>query len=115
MIVSKRNILHRWLPLSSQMQENNGSGVAIMIKDIHEINEISMELFNEEIISISSKFNNKTVCFFSYYSPPNKELNIELFKYIQHNSKNYVIMGNLSAKNEIFNSKIGKKNGDLLN
>ena len=74
--MGKRNTQRKWLPLNLQMQDNNGGGVAIMINDIDEINEISMELFNEEIIGISSKFDNKTVTFFSYYNPPFVRANI---------------------------------------
>ena len=76
----------------------NGGGVAILIKDKYEFDEITMELFNEEIIGITSKFNNKTIGFFSHYNPPNRELNIELFEYIQNNFENYFIMGDLNAK-----------------
>ena len=76
----------------------NGGGVAILIKDKYEFDEKTMELFNEEIIGITSKFNNKTIGFFSHYNPPNRELNIELFEYIQNNFENYFIMGDLNAK-----------------
>ena len=96
-------------------RNNYGGGVAVLIKDNYEITEIILDSFNEEITGIKSTIENKTIGFFSYYNPPNKELNIELFEYIQNNFENYLIMGDLNAKNEIFNSKNTNRNGELLN
>ena len=47
--------------------------------------EINLENFTEKVVGISIKLNKKLTSFFSYYNPPNKELNINLFEYIQTN------------------------------
>jgi len=57
------------------------------------MNEIILDSFNEDIIGISSKIENKTIGFFSYYNIPKKELNIELFESIQSKFENYLIIG----------------------
>ena len=76
--------------------------------------EINLDRFAEEVVGISLKLDNYTIGFFSYYNPLNKELNTNLFDYIQTNFENHLIIGDLNAKNEIFNSKITNKNGNQI-
>lgn len=94
---------------------NMGGGVAFLIKDNISFVESNIDKdFMEEIIGFSCKINNFNISFFSYYNPPNREINVNIFNYIQSYCTHYLIMGDLNAKNTIFNSKRNNKNGCLL-
>ena len=92
-----------------------GGGVAFLINDSINYTETDIaNLFNEEIVGFTCKLINTTVSFFSYYNPPDKEININIFNYIQNNYINFLIMGDLNAKSLIFNSKKTNRNGSII-
>ena len=90
-------------------------GVALLIKENIDFNELDLSMFNEEIVGFSTKIGAHNISFFSYYNPPSKELNREIILHIQNNFINYLIMGDLNSKNEVFNYKSTNKNGEILN
>ena len=96
-------------------KDNRSGGVALVIKESIEFNENDISSkFNDQIVGINCTFKKLNISFFSYYNPPDKELNSEIFKYIELNFTNNLIMGDLNAKCEIFNSFKNNKNGELL-
>lgn len=96
-------------------RNNNGGGVAILIRDGIEFSENQIaDKFNEEIVGINCKLNKINISFFSYYAAPNKDLNQELVSYINKHFHNFLIMGDLNAKSEALNNKSTNKNGSIL-
>ena len=78
---------------------NSGGGVALLIKDTIESEEIKMPFKNDEVIGVKIRLKNKIIAIFSYYNPPstssNKQnrvtsnLNENVFNYIQNNFKSF--------------------------
>ena len=59
---------------------------------------------------------NREIYIITYYNPPNrKEIEKNLFEYIENNYKNYIICGDLNAKHIDFGCKINNKNGIISN
>ena len=79
---------------------NFGGGVALLIKEIFDFNELDLSLFNEEIVGFTTKIGAH---------------NRDIILHIQNNYANYLIMGDLNSKNEVFNCKSTNKNGEILN
>lgn len=79
-------------------RNKHGGGVAIIYKESLIVEEISLPIKDLEIIGLSIKCNNQKCFIFSIYNPPQSNLNIELFKYIDSTYKNYLIIGDLNAK-----------------
>ena len=97
---------------------NNG-GVAFLIRQCHVFTEIRLRNcfnsnFDEEVIGFNIILNKTTHSFFSYYNPPNKKLNYELFEHIQKQYANFVIMGDFNAKCSIHGCNKSNKNGDIM-
>lgn len=76
---------------------NKGGGVAIIIKNNIDAEEISIPV-NCEIAGIQIVINNQKTAIFSLYNPPTETLKVDLFRFIENKYKNYLIVGDLNAK-----------------
>jgi len=78
---------------------NHGGGVAIIIKKTLNFSE-SKEFnhLNEEFICVKLKINNSICLIGTLYTPPNKELNKDLFNQIKLKYKQFLIGGDLNSK-----------------
>ena len=99
-------------------RNNKGGGVAFLIKKCHVFAEIDLNCLSSnnetEVIGINIIFKKIAHNFFTYYNPPIAKLNYELFVYLQQNFNNYILMGDLNAKSEMYGNFKQNKNGDLL-
>lgn len=96
-------------------RNNHGGGVALLVKEDIIFNEINLEIFPDEIVCIKTMFDKSPFHIISYYNPPNKKLNHEIFNYICMNFRNYILLGDLNAKSVHFKSKKSNNNGEILN
>ena len=86
-------------------RSNKGGSVALLINDRIKFVESNIDKeFEEEVVGFTCKINNTTISFFSYYNPPSREINVNIFNFIQNNAINYLIMGDLNAKSILFSS-----------
>jgi hypothetical protein len=67
-------------------------------------------------VCIKVNIKNQEIYIITYYNPPNrKDIDKNLFEYIENNYKNYIICGDFNAKHIDFGCKINNKNGVILN
>jgi hypothetical protein len=74
--------------------------VGFIIKKDRKYEEIEdLNKFELEVVCIQINIRNKDVFIVTYYNPPNgKEINKNLFEFIENNYKNYILCGDLNAK-----------------
>ena len=100
-------------------RNNYGGGVALLIRNCHVFTELNIRnCFNSsndtEVIGLNFCINKTSHNLFSYYNPPNKHINYDLFEYIQKNFANFIIMGDFNAKSEIHGCENSNSNGKIL-
>ena len=97
-----------------KFRTNKGGGVAILIHEDIESEEIKMpEWCSAEIIGTKLKLKGRSLVIFSYYNPPNVILNKKIFEFVQENFTDYIIAGDLNAKISSLNEN-GNANGRAL-
>jgi exonuclease III len=98
-------------------KKNSGGGVAILVKDGIEYEELKLENFEEEeVICIKIRIDNKmSLHIISYYKAPDDKINESLFKYVDKNFKNYIIAGDLNAHLTNYGAEKNNETGDILN
>ena len=72
-------------------------GVALLLHETIEFEELNLP-YNDEIVGIKAKIANKYVAIFIYYCPPEIRLSKLLFKFIETNYNDYLILGDFNAK-----------------
>jgi exonuclease III len=94
---------------------NHGGGVAIIIKKTLNFSE-SKEFnhLNEEFICVKLKINNSVCLIGTLYTPPNKELNKDLFNQIKLKYKQFLIGGDLNSKLIKFGCNSDNNSGHIL-
>ena len=98
--------------------DRRGGGAAICIKD----NLISSEIFLGHISNLDNAtgceltidHNYKLAIFLIYSSPSNKIINENLLYYITENYNNFIITGDLNAKNKIWHCNKENQSGNLV-
>ena len=91
-----------------------GGGVALLVSDEMEYTELDLDpKFDIEAIGLNMVIN-KIKHIISLYNPPQTNLNKEFFEYIESKYKNYLIIGDLNAKSNIFGNEKSNKNGEIL-
>lgn len=100
-------------------RSNAGGGVALLIKNSIIFDEIQIDINNDiELIGANLTINRnnskESLEIYSYYNPPNVNLNLEALNKILKDKTNTIIMGDLNAKNTIFGSDKTNKNGEIL-
>ena len=103
-----------------KLNGNSGGGVALLVKDTIESEEIKLPF--ENVIGVKIRLKNKVIAIFSYYNPPStssnkrnrvtSNLNENIFNFIQNNFSEYIIMGDLNAKFHPLNLQTNK-NGEI--
>lgn len=102
-------------------RNNFGGGVALFIKKTFDFEELLIpDTLEEEIIGIklsAKNYNSHQIgdlVLFSYYNPPNKTINQDMVSKIFNSNKNFILMGDLNAKNKFMGSSTTNKNGEIL-
>ncbi len=98
-------------------KNENGGGVAILIKDGIEYEMVNLDNNrNDEIIGVKIRADNKMfVHVFAYYKAPKDKMNKSLFSEIDNKFKNYLIAGDLNAHLTNYGADKCNEEGNLLN
>jgi exonuclease III len=110
------NQLNNYKFIHRQRNEKNGAGgVAFIIKDYIQFE--NYELFNDlniELLTIKITINKKELLIISHYNPPDQVLAKDIFTILSKIKKEYIIIGDLNAKNSSYGCLQNNSNGLIL-
>lgn len=93
---------------------NGAGGVGLLIKkEINYTNCNEFDSLDLEILSIKIENNNETIYVITYYNPPDCTINEQLFEILE--DKNFILVGDLNSRSEIFGESCNNQNGVILN
>ena len=103
--------------IRSDRQHGKGGGSALCIGSNIKGKEIPLHhLLKKDDASgfLMEASESGQIAVFSIYNPPNELINLDLWNFIIKNYKNFIIMGDLNAKSNLWHNKSENKNGKDL-
>jgi exonuclease III len=92
-----------------------GGGVCLLVRDNIPFGQVT--LFDDlglEVVAISTKVDTKNVIVVSYYNPPDKQVDSNLFQRLDESGSEFMICGDLNSKMKCFGCKQDSGNGEIL-
>ena len=96
------------------LNQNQGGGVAILIRSGIPHSPVSGLDENLELIGLKINFNKIIFDFFSFYSPSSSVIPYELFNNLENNKTKFILVRDLNSKSKSIGCKNQDSSGDVL-
>ena len=94
-------------------EKNGAGGVGLLVHNSLKFTRYNnLDFLDLEVCAISLKIGSSNIVIVSYYNPPSSTLSTEIFKQLQN--ENFIVLGDLNSKSELFGCRKSNTNGELL-